>query len=238
MSLVGAEEKVTAQYDMSTAPRIPHPVLYCELLSPGAKQDAARAALTAAVKQYGYAVVRAGEELVAPVKMARTAMLKWFEQTAADVKQKHRLLFEESEGCQGLFGYNNPSKAKELYRVRRADGIPHGLWPEGLEQVIKAALHALETLSMAALEVLAAEAGLDWSEVRRKHIDTLARAEYTQHEHRPQICASPLDFFYYCNEAAAAESANCHEHVDPGCLTVVPVADVAGLSVLSTGWQK
>jgi isopenicillin N synthase-like dioxygenase len=47
-----------------------------------------------------------------------------------------------------------------------------------------------------------------------------------------KLGSSPFDLFYYNNTTAALNVPNCSEHIDPGYLTVVPCAEVQGLSIM------
>jgi len=46
------------------------------------------------------------------------------------------------------------------------------------------------------------------------------------------LASSPFDLFFYHNSPQAQRTINCHHHVDPGFLTVVPCATVPGLNIL------
>ena len=43
--------------------------------------------------------------------------------------------------------------------------------------------------------------------------------------------ASPLDLFYYPNDGPAASTTNCIDHKDPGLMSAIPCAKIAGLMV-------
>mgnify|MGYP003868063149 CR=1 FL=1 len=174
---------------------------------------------------------------------------------------KCRVLVPEVGDHKGLLGYNQPHAGKELYRFRRgpccrrqtsdleaitradscmADGLPWIVESIELRNALQAILRVfdfLEDVADSCLRIVCLDLGLSYDAIKQYAGDA--------HLHHQSYSASPFDMFHYFNHppatavssnsstgaVATAIPPNCNIHVDPGFLTVVPCAPVAGLAV-------
>ena len=192
----------------------------------------------AALRQGGVAVVRVGADAAAVLRRADALAATLHEHTPLYVRRGASVLFPElgsSGGARGLAGYNEPSPAKAVFRVRRGQCQP---WPD--EEEAGPALHGFRDAQLAAMAVLEGVAdlclaALDGDSGGRWRLLAQFGTDADAWDDSTSLSLSPYDLFYYHNDARAAGHINCHEHVDPGILTCVPCAAVPGLELVRHG---
>eukprot|EP01130_Rhizamoeba_saxonica_P001668 TRINITY_DN11540_c0_g1_i1.p1 TRINITY_DN11540_c0_g1~~TRINITY_DN11540_c0_g1_i1.p1 ORF type:complete len:261 (-),score=36.34 TRINITY_DN11540_c0_g1_i1:249-1031(-) len=163
-------------------------------------------------------------EMVAPIHTAATMIKGWFVEMSDRQKFGSQLLFEQSrDGGNALVGYNQPTVAKELFRVRRGN-VDNIKWPN--EDFKNSALQSLQIFERATKTIysLLTRDILNLEMLYQNHFET----DY-QNDH--DFYPSPFDFFHYYNSESCSSTDNCYEHVDPGFLTIVPASAVPGLQI-------
>lgn len=183
--------------------------------------DALRNAQWHSLLARGFCIIDIPAADFSVICQARDAMQSFFE-LGDDQKVGFRQLFSE-HGCnQGLAGYNRPSAAKEVFRVRR--GLPLAALPVHCAEIVIRALGICESIALSLLRSI----------LRHRHVPETAWDEIFQDfadvSPEGRLSCSPFDFFLYHNSDKT--HINCHEHVDPGTLTIVPLCPTAGLAVM------
>jgi hypothetical protein len=199
---------------------------------------AGAATLVGSLRRTGAAVVRLGSADAACMAQAEAAATALLVDAPVYVRRRASLLFPEADAtAPGLAGYNVPSPAKQVFRIRRGQLQP---WPDtSVEDGGGAALAAFRASQEAALAVLervadACLAAVDAVAAPAGGGDLVARYGTAADvwDDAASLSRSPYDLFYYHNDAHAAGHLNCHAHVDPGILTCVPCARTSGLELL------
>jgi len=209
----------------------------------GAAPTATDCALLEAFQRVGAVVLRLSDADADVLRRAADAALAFHTETPLYLRRAARAFVAElpadaaAAACapgpaRGLAGYNEPSPAKAVFRVRRGQLQP---WPAGDDEgafdgaafraATEAALALLEAAMDACLAALDRATGGRWQLAAQ-----FSTAADAWDDARSQSL-SPFDYFYYYNDSAAAAHVNCHEHVDPGILTAVPCAATPGLEL-------
>lgn len=217
--------------------------------------------LVACLARHSFAIVRLiDDKAVADLQATAKAAAAFFSTVPLAEKRATQRLYAEPKAhatatataAKSLWGYSEPTNAKQLFRARRGPACP---WPRKppqfgviamramchLEAVTTACLAALLPTLRATATVPATVAALAAAGTNIEHLSPGAWLR------------SPLDLFHYHNRWSAATAAptatgadpgvhagassptasmpspNCLPHVDRGLLACVPVAAVAGL---------
>ena len=230
-----------------------------ELLLEGPAGHRARQQLAADVAARGFGIIRLSARSGVPLASAASAAERFFSLPPTQKESTRRLFDEAHVGAKGLVGFNMVSPAKAVFRIRRyhdAGDLPaapsakrrrtagealgaakqelaeepdDSVWPpesvlNGFRRDMEAAWLLLERLLSNCAAALLGEAEHQrWEE---QH-STVAPAQ--------RWSASPLDLFHYPNDEIADATVNCTEHKDPGLLSLIPCAKVAGLMVRAHG---
>jgi hypothetical protein len=81
----------------------------------------------ARLRLHGWAIMELDVQQIEVVQRATEAAERFFLQSSQEQKEATRMLIDEGLGHgKGLVGYNNPTPAKEVYRLRRGPTQP---WP-------------------------------------------------------------------------------------------------------------
>ncbi len=80
------------------------------------------------LRQHGWTIIELDDGASRVVQQASEAAERFFLQATQEQKEAARLLFSEGPRStgKGLVGYNDPTPAKEVYRLRRGSAQP---WP-------------------------------------------------------------------------------------------------------------
>lgn len=219
------------------------------------------------LRQHGWTIIELddgasrGAEVV---RQASEAAERFFLQATQEQKEAARLLFSEgpcSTG-KGLVGYNNPTPAKEVYRLRRGSAQP---WPafedDTFRVLVEESFTLLESLVYSAMrwvgEDLASSADESPDHLLERYCHRPSHDRSDQppessttdgdgtttgadrgHSAPLRFDTSPFDLFYYKNTEASRHVVNCHRHVDPGFMTVVPCAATPGLELLDAATME
>eukprot|EP00743_Colponemidia_sp_Colp-15_P011561 GILK01012932.1.p1 GENE.GILK01012932.1~~GILK01012932.1.p1 ORF type:complete len:286 (+),score=29.60 GILK01012932.1:121-858(+) len=167
----------------------------------------------------------------------------FFTQLRDEQKVALRTLVPEVGTNKGLVGYNKPTDAKEVFRLRRGAHIP---FPnDRFKQCVLSCFDTLEHVMDCCMEVVITSLGSSYEHFLESSIDRHTyyhlKKKHLPIDHSPDLSIStcPFDLFRY-NNATESQSANCFEHIDPGFMTIVPCSSTAGLSIFDsqTGiWQ-
>jgi len=224
---------------MAPAARLPLAALK---FADGTEPTETDCALLQAFQRVGAVVIRLNDADTNVLRRAAAAALAFHTETPLYLRRSARefvveLPADATAACargpaRGLAGYNEPSPAKAVFRVRRGQLQP---WPTGDDEgafdgaafraTTEAALALLESTIDTCLAALDRATGGRWQLAAQ-----FSTAADAWDDARSQSL-SPFDYFYYHNDGAAAGHVNCHEHVDPGILTAVPCAATPGLEL-------
>jgi hypothetical protein len=182
-------------------------------------------------------------ELMEKMKRVNDENMKFFTGSSLETKMQTQVLFNEVGENKGLVGFNNPSPAKELFRIRRPY-FTQNLHQNQQQQnslFLSANEWCLEFLENLAIECTR-ELIQDYNNNNpEKQIDgnqTIFNHNEKNYElPNGKYYPSPYDLFYYHNDAKV-NTPNCSDHVDPGFITLVPCAFVAGLEIFDTKTGK
>ena len=173
-----------------------------------------------------FAVVRLDDDLVAHLQESSKEARKFFCEKNDEEKEAYRNLDPEGH----LLGFNEPSRAKYLYRVL-GDRQSDQPWPNErfafLSLHISSCLHNLLVRYLdAIIDIACQEPPLRPASGRK----TLTRGLTTRN--------CPLDYFFYHERQHREKNAtnlvpNCTPHVDRGMLIIVCLTAVPGLEVIS-----
>ncbi|CAE8597591.1 unnamed protein product, partial [Polarella glacialis] len=189
------------------------------LTTPLCQSTGACTRLRDALVQYGFAVLKVSAR---DSELFRRCARR-FEHTffrALPAATKERLQHFDSSG--GLKGWNRPSAAKEVFRVPEncKAALEASVWPPSLRgrrlaRDAQSARRRLWQLASACLRAVPRSPAVD-----------------------EPSSPSPFDIFFYANDPEnllAEDVANLSPHVDPGLLTLVPVAATPGLALRCPG---
>mmetsp|Transcript_10464 Transcript_10464/g.11513 ORF Transcript_10464/g.11513 Transcript_10464/m.11513 type:complete len:276 (-) Transcript_10464:12-839(-) len=185
----------------------------------------ARNTLREYVREHGYAIVSVPTEMAQIFRQTTDSAASFFGYTE-EVKRATQQLFYEVPPHKGLLGYNRPSEAKEVFRIRRG---AYTKWPQGdfKQQVLKS-FDCLEKIVELTMIALLEPFDFDYDTLLKDTCDDV------EHLDKENFSSSPFDIFHYFNvEEDTTEPKNCSIHVDPGYLTVVPCCQVPGLVLRS-----
>lgn len=189
-------------------------------------RDCAAATLCDNLKRHGFAIITIPVQHSRILQEAYEVGWCFFRRVPVQIKQQCKLLFNEFCNNKGLAGFNQPNPAKEVFRIRRGDAQPWPSSPEQFRVVMTRALELLESVAICCEDVLLQSVHLDSEKIFESILDY-----YKNKITFNILSSSPFDLFYYYNSENVADIVNCHEHVDPGLLTVVPCSPVAGLEI-------
>jgi isopenicillin N synthase-like dioxygenase len=192
-------------------------------------------ALSSNITNHGFAIVSLGSTEKTTLLNAYNSAKIFFTTASKDEKDNLRVLFDEVGSNKGLAGFNSPTAAKELFRVRRGIGMK---WPQtpNMQNTTLASFDLLERVLNTCLYKLLWDIDIDAEKLLSDICDTRESLNSRQ-----TLSTSPFDFFHYFNTEQAQGAINCHEHVDPGLMTIVPCAFTPGLEILhpdSKQWLK
>jgi hypothetical protein len=158
--------------------------------------------------RHSYAVVRINDEvLLEAIQSARKLATEFFTHQTLEEKKKTFKLFGEVGRNQGLLGFNQPHKAKEVFRIRRPLQNQDQNWPltpPTFKETILDSLTILENLlSEVCLPILTQTFGVNGNDLTSKYCD---RPALISDDTTPQFSSSPYDLFYYHNNNTEANS--------------------------------
>lgn len=159
--------------------------------------------LVNALSTVGYVVLSLSAKETKVIITAQEMTKKMFEENSLEELKKCRRVVETTGGGQQLSGFNRVSLAKDVFRVRScAKDLPQH--PPGLDEALNSAQALLRHIGENVLKLL-------------------------NRRLKASIDHSPFDLFYYHNSPSAVSVPNLSPHCDPGLVTVVACANVAGL---------
>eukprot|EP00029_Vermamoeba_vermiformis_P005349 TRINITY_DN1836_c0_g1_i2.p1 TRINITY_DN1836_c0_g1~~TRINITY_DN1836_c0_g1_i2.p1 ORF type:complete len:207 (+),score=13.71 TRINITY_DN1836_c0_g1_i2:146-766(+) len=189
-------------------------ILLADLL--GNKNNSANL-LCSNITSHGFAIVTLDSNDKTTLLNTYNTAKTFFSTKNQEEKDNLRVLFDEVGSNKGLAGYNSPTAAKELFRVRRGIGMK---WPQMpyFEQNTLAAFDLLERVLNTCLYNLLWNMDVDAEKLLSDICDTRESLNARQ-----TLSTSPFDLFHYFNTEQAQDVVNCHEHVDPGMLKVFSI---------------
>jgi isopenicillin N synthase-like dioxygenase len=210
-----------------------------------ASRPAAIQHLVASLSQDSYAVISCSDADAVVFSQALGLGREFFRQ---NIEYKSSC-YETEPVITGFAGYNRPSKAKEVFRVRHGRMQPWPLSSEDFDRAteFRESLIRVQTLLHRLVFAVSALA-LEWTTSSDDaHAETIALLKEcldpnegladTENESRvglvgEELSMPPLDLFHYYNSEESGRSSNCHPHLDPGLITAVVAAEVPGLSIM------
>lgn len=159
------------------------------------------------IRRHSFAVVRADAGLVLSLEAARTSALSYLSSLGQQDDDASSLARYQVIHKGHLFGFNEPSSAKYLFRAYMGHELQP--WPnEELRQASQEVARGLHALLMDC-----------WKHLTVDDICTVDSRD------------CPLDYFYY--HGRNNNAVNCSEHVDRGVLICVCLDKTPGLEVYS-----
>ncbi len=155
------------------------------------------------LKKHSFAVVTLDDTRKEIIRSAYEMAYLFFVSATKEQKEATKKLFYEFDVNKGLVGYNQPTIAKEVFRIRRGKDQP---WPQlvNFKETIGKAFFVLEEIIECCMRIVS-------EELFRS--DGLLLSDCSFDSETGMFSNSPFDLFHYFNSQEAEDCINCSRHV-------------------------